>query len=636
MTDAVLEYVIGNSLLALPLAAIAWAIGRGRRNPSAAHLAWVLVLVRLAMPPVASVPGLSIELPGIRATASGGTVATPVNAGQPAGSVTSGAASAGAIVSAARSGASSASAAPGRADAPAAHASVGAFDPWMALGAVWMLGTFAIVACTVVRLVRFRRALRAASAPADAAVRRLAERAAADLGMPLRADVVVTRGNGVPFVWWCLGRTRIVLPASLVSSLSERELRLVLTHELAHVRRRDHLVRWLDWGVVAWLWWNPLAWLARHGLRASEEIACDALVLRAQGAAPLDYGHCLVSVAESITNPAFRAPVQACTMGDGGSLEERIRLIMSGSLRTRPSATLRTLTVAAAGASMLFGVACASQSQPSSSKAPAAAPAAAPVAAAASSPTPAPADHDGKTRTMRASIDGASSLVISSINGWITVVRDDSATSMQVTAVVGGDGWDEPSESKRKRILDGAKLVAETDASGRVSVSVDLPWDSNIGGLIKIRDNPPNVSITVRTAGLRSVSAETTNGSVRIEGDVGAVNADTTNGNIDVSGAASEVVADSTNGNVTVAPGAGAAAPITAETLNGSVVLDLPASWNGTLSASVTNGKVTADGIKGTSDRSWTGEDFEATVGTGGSAKASLSSTNGSIRVRRR
>lgn len=632
MTDAVLEYVIGNSLLALPLAAIAWAIGRGRRNPSAAHLAWVLVLVRLAMPPVASVPGLSIELPGIRAMAGGDTVAAPLNAGQPARSVTSGAASADSRAHAVRSGASSASAAPGRADAPPPQASFGAFDPWMALGAVWMLGTCAIVACTVVRLARFRRALRAASAPADAAVRRLAERAAADLGMPLRADVVVTRGNGVPFVWWCLGRTRIMLPASLVASLSERELRLVLTHELAHVRRRDHLVRWLDWGVVAWLWWNPLAWLARRGLRASEEIACDALVLRAQGAAPRDYGHCLVSVAESITNPAFRAPVQACTMGDGGSLEERIRLIMSGSLRTRPSATLRSLTVAAAGASMLFGVACASQSQPSSSKAPAAAPA----ASAASSPTPAPADHDGKTRTMRASIDGASALVISSINGSITVVRDDSAKSMQVTAVVGGDGWDEPSESKRKRILDGAKLVAEKDASGRVAVSVDLPWDSNIGGLIQIWDNPPSVSITVRTAGLRSVSAETTNGSVRIEGDVGAVNADTTNGNIDVSGAASEVVADSINGNVTVAPGADAAAPITAETLNGSVVLDLPASWNGTLSASVTNGKVTSDGIKGTSDRSWTGEDFEATIGTGGSAKASLSSTNGSIRVRRR
>ena len=77
MTDAVLEYVIGNSLLALPLAAIAWAIGRGRRNPSAAHLAWVLVLVRLAMPPVASVPGLAStwfwrkqSLPGLQATGS--------------------------------------------------------------------------------------------------------------------------------------------------------------------------------------------------------------------------------------------------------------------------------------------------------------------------------------------------------------------------------------------------------------------------------------------------------------------------------------------------------------------------------------------------------------------------------------
>ncbi|MFM8872338.1 MAG: M56 family metallopeptidase [Phycisphaerales bacterium] len=139
-----------------------------------------------------------------------------------------------------------------------------------------------------------------------------------------------------------------------------------MTHELAHVRRRDHFVRWLDWAVVAWFWWNPLAWLARRGLRASEELACDALVLRTQDTAARDYGHCLVSVAESMMTPAFRAPAQACTMGDGGSLEERIRLIMSGTLRTRPSAALRTLTLAIAGASMLFGVACAGPAQSTS------------------------------------------------------------------------------------------------------------------------------------------------------------------------------------------------------------------------------------------------------------------------------
>ena len=472
-------------------------------------------------------------------------------------------------------------------------------------------------------------------------------------------------------------------------------------------------------------------------------------------------GHCLVAVAESMMTPAFRAPLQACTMGDGGSLEERIRLIMSGNLRTRPSAALRTLTLAIAGASMLFGVAGAgpaqstsdggsssstrgssstpssisfkkdgkvvsieengsgitvtvdgksvrarnldelkqqhpdayrlyvekpgyaigsaggsanaSGSQSSSStkgsrsgsleggssasdllreklkelqrerpddprlqglvekmlqEADAAAAGAAQDAVPA--PAPAAADHDGNTRTLQASIDGASGLRVSSTNGSITVVRDDSVKSMQITAAVGGDGWAEQSEAKRKKMLEGAKLVAEKNASGLVSVSVDFPWDSNA-----VRINPPSVSITVRTAGLRSVGAEALNGSVRIVGDVGAVDAETTNGSIDIAGTTSEVVAESVNGNVTVAPAAGPAAPIKAESTNGSVRLDLPASWNGTLTASVTNGKVTSEGIKGSSDRSSTGEDFEATVGSGGSAKATLSVANGSIRVRR-
>ncbi|MFM8783853.1 MAG: M56 family metallopeptidase, partial [Phycisphaerales bacterium] len=690
------------------------------------------------MPPVASVPGLSIELPAIRALAGDPAVPSATVSKPAVPPVEAVAPRSAASVNIRFGAASIETLAP--VNAPSQPPAGTTIDPMHALGAIWLTGTAAIVAWTVVRLARFRRLLQSASAPASAKVLGLAERAAARLAMPLRADILITKAHGVPFVWWCFGRPSVVLPASLVGSLPARELLLVLTHELAHVRRRDHFVRWLDWAVVAWFWWNPLAWLARRGLRASEELACDALVLRTQDTAARDYGHCLVSVAESMMTPAFRAPAQACTMGDGGSLEERIRLIMSGTLRTRPSAALRTLTLAIAGASMLFGVACAgpaqstsdggsssstrgssstsssisfkkdgkvvsieengsgitvtvdgksvrarnldelkqqhpdayrlyvekpgyttgsaggsanasgsaggsasasgSQSSSSTKGSRSGSPeggssasdllreklkelqrerpddprlqrliekmlqeadsaAAGTAQDAAPAPAPAAADHDGSTRTLQASIDGASGLRVSSTNGSITVVRDDSVKSMQITAVVGGDGWAEQSESKRRKMLDGAKLVAEKNASGLVSVSVDFPWDSNV-----VRINPPSVSITVRTAGLRSVGAESLNGSVRIEGDVGAVNAKTTNGSIDIAGTTSEAVAESANGNVTVAPAAGPAAPIKAESTNGSVRLDLPASWNGTLTASVTNGKVTSEGIKGSSDRS--------------------------------
>ncbi len=523
----------------------------------------------------------------------------------------------------------------------AAAATEPAVDPWLLLGAAWLTGTVVVIAVSAVRIARFARALRRASVPAGPAVVRLAERAAERLGVPLRAEIRVASTGTVPFVWSCLGRTSVVLPASIIDEMPDEGLLLVLTHELAHVRRRDHLVRWLDWAVVAWLWWNPLAWIARRGIRASEELACDALVLRTRGAVPRDYGRCLLTVAESISATAFRAPAQACTMGDGGSLEERIRLIMSDTLRTKPSATLRTLTVAAAGASMLLGVACGGNSQVTASRqGGTSAPAPPPSPAPAIEPAPASSDAaaaagtvdaEGRTKTMQATVDGASSLDVSSMNGSITVVQDASATSMQVTAIVGGEDWS-ASESKRKKVLERARLVAEKDAAGRVSVRVDLADRANA---VFQMNNPPNIDITVRVASLSSVSAETMNGTVAVTGGLGAVSAETMNGTVDISGATGAVKAESMNGEVKVALAEGATASVDVECVNGKVSLDLPASWNGKVDASAVNGSVSASGITGSADRGWTGEDFEGTAGTGGSAKARLSVINGSVKVRR-
>jgi DUF4097 and DUF4098 domain-containing protein YvlB len=89
------------------------------------------------------------------------------------------------------------------------------------------------------------------------------------------------------------------------------------------------------------------------------------------------------------------------------------------------------------------------------------------------------------------------------------------------------------------------------------------------------------------------------------------------------------------NGRINVALADGATASVAAETTNGSMALELPASWNGKVEASVVNGKVTADGLSGSWDRSVTGAEFEATVGSAGTAKATLSAVNGSVTIKR-
>jgi bla regulator protein BlaR1 len=74
-------------------------------------------------------------------------------------------------------------------------------------------------------------------------------------------------------------RPCLLLPEGLLDTLEPREARLVLLHELVHIRRRDVLVNWISIVALALHWFNPLAWVALRRLRADQELACDAEVL---------------------------------------------------------------------------------------------------------------------------------------------------------------------------------------------------------------------------------------------------------------------------------------------------------------------------------------------------------------------
>jgi beta-lactamase regulating signal transducer with metallopeptidase domain len=71
----------------------------------------------------------------------------------------------------------------------------------------------------------------------------------------------------------------LLLPPGLVGVYSREELRLILLHELFHVRRRDVVLNWLITTLQILHWFNPLVWIAFRMLRSDREIACDAAVL---------------------------------------------------------------------------------------------------------------------------------------------------------------------------------------------------------------------------------------------------------------------------------------------------------------------------------------------------------------------
>ena len=79
-------------------------------------------------------------------------------------------------------------------------------------------------------------------------------------------------------VTWGVWQPKVILPAE-ARGWPEDRIRIVLAHELAHVRRGDWLVQLAAELLRAIYWFNPLLWIACRQLRRESEHACDDAVL---------------------------------------------------------------------------------------------------------------------------------------------------------------------------------------------------------------------------------------------------------------------------------------------------------------------------------------------------------------------
>ena len=131
---------------------------------------------------------------------------------------------------------------------------------------------------------------------------------------------------------WGLMRARVLLPAEAEDWPLDRQ-RVVLLHELAHVKRRDCVTQMLAHLACATYWFNPFVWLAAQRLRAERERACDDLVLAA-GTRGSDYADHLLDIARSLRSGAWPT-WSAVTMAHRSQLEGRLMAILDPALPRR-------------------------------------------------------------------------------------------------------------------------------------------------------------------------------------------------------------------------------------------------------------------------------------------------------------
>ena len=222
---------------------------------------------------------------------------------------------------------------------------------WLALlwlaGAIGMLGRAGIQVAGAERLRRSSRPLD------DPHIANLLAEARRAVGLARRVRIAVTDKLTSPAVVGVLVPT-LVLPLSLTTTLTPEQIRFVLLHELAHIRRGDYFANLFQLFVEALLFFNPAVWWISRQLRVEREVCCDTLAIELSGA-PADYARTLVHVAENVLSSA---PVAAPAFGDNrgpSSLTDRVQRLLVPGYRPALRLTWRAMLVALlAGGTLLF------------------------------------------------------------------------------------------------------------------------------------------------------------------------------------------------------------------------------------------------------------------------------------------
>jgi TonB family protein len=205
-------------------------------------------------------------------------------------------------------------------------AAPGATAPWrpsvpLILATAWCLGTTILLVQMLAAYAAMRRIRRRLPEFPD---RDLAGEAALAMGLGKPVRVLQTAPGTMPMTFG-LRNPVVMLPADAME-WTEESRRMVLIHELAHVRRGDAVTHLLARSALALNWWNPLAWVAWREFLKERERAADDMVLIC-GAHASAYASRLLEVARSLQ----AAPVTAwaaIAMARRSQIEGRLLAIL--------------------------------------------------------------------------------------------------------------------------------------------------------------------------------------------------------------------------------------------------------------------------------------------------------------------
>jgi len=199
-----------------------------------------------------------------------------------------------------------------------------------ALFGIWLVGLLGMMGLLARQYLRLRRHLSGSAPVQDPQVLDAFRQAREAIGVGSRVRLLTSASLSSPILVG-LVRPRIMLPAGALEDLPADQLRPVLLHELAHLRRRDLWVNWIQVILQSLYWFHPLVWLANLRLRREREMIVDDVVLSHLGGEREVYGNSLLSVVKQAARKRVLTPGYVGIVETKGSIAGRLRRILDAN-----------------------------------------------------------------------------------------------------------------------------------------------------------------------------------------------------------------------------------------------------------------------------------------------------------------
>jgi beta-lactamase regulating signal transducer with metallopeptidase domain len=209
--------------------------------------------------------------------------------------------------------------------------------------AIYIAGVLAVLLPTAIASLRVRRLVNGACPIDDDGWTTALADAQRSIGLRRSVGLFMSAGVVVPMTTGFLHPV-IALPWS-AERWDDGQRRIVLMHELAHVRAGDWLFNLIGRLTCALYWFHPGVWWISRQLRHDCELACDDRVIES-GVRRSEYAELLVAATDRLVHTSAMSAAGAPALAEPGGLRARLSAILDAGHVTRPLAR-RWVAVAA-------------------------------------------------------------------------------------------------------------------------------------------------------------------------------------------------------------------------------------------------------------------------------------------------